>query len=565
MYRPWTEIKEDMTAKADLEPRKQSAKRFVRFKIHRDMTRVWLTSAAIFAVLAAPTVLVWKQQVDHQRSLLARHNDDVANQASRRLQVFIESHLQVASIFARRWSTHEAADFSKQRFDAFGAVLIRELPGYHAIGLIHGDTGPIWMVPGDGELVGRELAERRGHILQAVRDLGRTALLTPYKSASGHTAFLAVLPMMREQTSLGFLVVYFHAETLIDDCFHTQIQSEFHFIVKDSDKTLFRSDAQASTALLENAAQRSTVQFPVGNRTWQLEMVPKRAEMEASGWTHTLSIPLLGFALSVGLSVLVFLLSRRMDLFRSARDKAFIEIEERQKAEQALKISYERHALLSRKAIAAQEEERARLSVDLHDELGQILTAIRLELGLAQKQLAGVSGGNQHILTSLVGLTENATEELRGICKGLRPPLLDDLGLEPAVRFLVDEFKERSKVETDFTLAMHELEIDVPNEVALCTYRILQESLTNIRRHSQATHVKITLEYTSTGLELSVIDNGVGFEMAELGAMRGWGLEGMQERASLVNGTVAIRSAYQRGTRIFFRVPVATPTEAEVL
>ena len=529
-----------------------------------NLTRLWLVSIAIFAVLAAFTVLVWKQQVDHQRSLLARHNDDVASQAARRLQVFVDSHLRTASIFARRWSTHESGDFSQRRFEAFASVLIRELPGFHAIALVPGDAGPVWMVPEETDMAYREIVERRNTILQAVRSIGHTVLLPPFKSDSGQTAFLAVLPLVRENTPLGFMVVYFNGDMLIDDCFHTRIQSEFHFVVKDGAKVLFRSAAQASNETLEKAVTQSDVDFPVGNRTWHLTMVPRRIKSDDFGWWANLSVPLLGLFLSVGMSYLFFLLSRRMDLFRSARDKALSEVEERQKAQAALKVSYQRHALLSRKAITAQEEERARLSVDLHDELGQILTAIRLEMGLVEKQLPKDGENKSNLLSSLIGLTEKATEELRGICKGLRPPLLDDLGLEPAVRFLVDEFKERSGIVTDFTLAIYEVDVDIPKEVALCTYRILQESLTNIRRHSKATKVKISLGYTSTGLELSVMDNGMGFEMAELGALRGWGLEGMQERASLVNGTVNIRSASQEGTRIIFRVPVATATEMEV-
>ncbi len=530
----------------------------------RNSARAWLVSIAVFVILSALTVLVWKQQVDHQHSLLSSHTDDVATQASRRLQVFVESHLRVASIFARRWSTHETGDFSKQRFEDFASVLIRELPGYHAIALIPGDSGPVWMVPKEVEPDDRNLDQRRSQILKEVRRVGHTVLLAPFKSDSGETAFFAALPLVRGKRSLGYLVVDFHTEALIDDCFHTRIQSEFHFAVKDQGQVLFRSDAQVRRNTLKRAVMHSEIEFPIGNRTWHLTMVPKKIRVADFGWTANIAVPLLGFVLSVGLSVLVFLLSLRMDLYRSARDKALSEVEERHKAEAALKVSHSRHALLSRKAIAAQEEERARLSMDLHDELGQILTAIRLETGLVERQMSKEKKDESNVLTGLVELTEKATEELRGICKGLRPPLLDDLGLEPAVQFLVDEFKERSGIDTDFKGLMDEHEIVIPKEVALCTYRILQESLTNIRRHSEASSVNISLVYTSTGLELSVHDDGVGFEMAELGAMQGWGLEGMQERAGLVNGTVSIKSESKDGTRIVFQIPIAASNEKEV-
>ncbi|MCP4600449.1 MAG: hypothetical protein GY847_07945 [Proteobacteria bacterium] len=536
----------------------------VKKENQRNSIRAWLVSISVFVVLCALTVLVWKQQVDHQRSLLARHTDDVATQASRRLQVFFESHLRVASIFAQRWSTHESRDFSRQRFEEFASVLIQELPGYHAIGLIPEDSGPVWIVPNEVEPVEKDLEQMRLQILDEVRRVGHTVLLAPFKSASGETTFFAALPLLRENRSLGCLVVDFHTETLIDDCFHTRIQSEFHFVIKDGGEVLFRSAAQVSKDTLDRAVMRSEIEFPIGNRTWHLAMVPKKISAADFGWAANLSVPLLGFVLSVGLGVLVFLLSQRMDLFRSARDNALNEVEERHKAEAALKVSNQRYALLSRKAIAAQEEERARLSVELHDELGQILTAIRLEMGLVEKQISKGLEDESYVLASLVELTEKATDELRGICKGLRPPLLDDLGLEPAVQFLVDEFKERSEINTIFDLSMDELRVEISKEIALCTYRIFQESLTNIRRHSKATNVNISLVYSSTGLELSVYDDGIGFDMSELGAMQGWGLEGMQERASLVNGTVSIRSVHEQGTRIVFRVPIAASNETEV-
>ncbi len=524
----------------------------------------WMFSLTVFAALCILTAWIWKQQVDNQRSLLSRHTEDVATQASRRIQVFVESHLKAASIFARRWSTHESSDFSRQRFEEFASVLINELPGYHAIALISANYGPVWAIPNETDLADQDLYQRHPRIMEEVRKTGQPMLMAPSKSALGETVLFAVLPLMRGDRFLGYLVVDFHTETLIADCFHTRIQSEFHFLVQDEFEVLFKSSTQVKEDALARAEIHSKIEFPIGNRSWRLTMMPRRTRASAFGWLARPSVPLLGFVLSIVLSVLIFLLLRRMEMFRSARDRALSQIVERKKAETALKASYERHALLSRKAITAQEEERSRLSMELHDELGQILTAIRLETGLVEKQLPKSSDNKSDVLTSLIDLTEKATNELRGICKGLRPPLLDDLGLEPAVQLLVDEFEDRAGINTAFTLPEDGLEVEIPKEIALCTYRILQESLTNIRRHSKASSVTISLVYTSTGLELSVYDDGVGFDRAELGAMRGWGLEGMQERANLVNGTVNIRSVHNQGTSIVFQVPLEAPDETEV-
>jgi len=101
----------------------------------------------VFLCLATATILVWRQQAQHQRSLQIRHTEDTALQASRRLQVFVESHLKSATIFARRWATHERRDFSRERFEEFAAVQVEEMAGYHAIGLVSTDLERVWTIP----------------------------------------------------------------------------------------------------------------------------------------------------------------------------------------------------------------------------------------------------------------------------------------------------------------------------------------------------------------------------------------------------------------------------------
>ncbi len=647
--------------------------------IERKSGRTWLAPIIVFAVLGVLTFLVWKQQVKHQQSLLENHTEDVSFQASRRLQVFVESHLRVASIFARRWSTHETRDFSRQRFDEFANVLVRELPGYYAVGLVPPDLDSVWTVPQTSEIAETALDESRIAILNKVRQTKQVILSAPFKSKSGETAFYAVLPLIRNEVVLGYLIIDFHTETLISDCFHERIRSEFYFKIRDEAEILYQSLPRIPPTDFAKVSTLVSVEFPVRNRNWHLTMVPRKERMAASGWFANILVPLLGLLLSVGLSFLVFLLARRMNMYRAARDKTLREMEERLKAEAALKESetryrnvfdsatdgllvldldgriieanraaeeihgyhrnelvgmlieelivpeqrhhyeelrkqldqrgmakldfvdlrkdgshfdvkirgtrlakndeqrllavisdvseqrraIERHALLSRKVIAAQEEERARLSMELHDELGQILTALRLEMDFAQKQIVAVLKEESDVLGNPTELAQKATDELRRICKGLRPPLLDDLGLEPAVHLLVEEFRERSGIRADFVLPVEESGIAISKEVGLCAYRILQESLTNIRRHSKATNVDISLVYKANRLELLISDNGVGFDTDKLGALQGWGLEGMQERATLVDGVVQIRSILNQGTRVVLRAPISRSDETE--
>jgi len=212
----------------------------------------------------------------------------------------------------------------------------------------------------------------------------------------------------------------------------------------------------------------------------------------------------------------------------------------------------QQQAQLSRKILVAQEEERSRVSRDLHDGLGQLLTALRLEVDWLSKRTD--EGDVQVSFGEATALIERAVGELRGICRGLRPPLLDDLGLEPAVEQLVEAFEERASVPVDLKLELGE-DLDVPGEVALCIYRVLQESLTNIRRHARARLVHVSLQLGEGGLDLAVSDNGRGFDIESIPASPGFGLTGMQERAKLVNGSLEVRSEVGEGTHIELHVP----------
>jgi signal transduction histidine kinase len=224
----------------------------------------------------------------------------------------------------------------------------------------------------------------------------------------------------------------------------------------------------------------------------------------------------------------------------------------------------QRQAQLARKALLAQEDERARVSRELHDELGQILTAVRLEVLLLQKEGLDEGARREGLSTAMQMITQ-AADELRRVCKGLRPPLLDDLGLEPAVRSLVEEFAERTGVRVDLEVRLDDA-VDgpgaLPGEVALGAYRVVQESLNNVRRHAEAREVNIALSGSiEEGLLLSIYDDGKGFEPKDEDAEGRYGIAGMRERASLVGGELHIRSVPGEGTRVVFRLPGTNPKE----
>jgi signal transduction histidine kinase len=222
------------------------------------------------------------------------------------------------------------------------------------------------------------------------------------------------------------------------------------------------------------------------------------------------------------------------------------------------RMAMEQLAMLSSKVLVAQEEERARLSRDLHDGLGQTLTALRFELDWLAKK-AGQSA-ELPSFEQATGLLQTSAQELRRICRGLRPSMLDDLGLESAARQLVEEFEEHSAITAELVVAMDEEAPPIESDKALCAYRVLQEALTNVNRHSKATSVRVELVADRTELRISVEDDGKGFEASNGKRLTHLGIAGMRERSKLAHGTLELHSEVGKGTRVVLRVPlVPTP------
>jgi signal transduction histidine kinase len=150
-------------------------------------------------------------------------------------------------------------------------------------------------------------------------------------------------------------------------------------------------------------------------------------------------------------------------------------------------------------------------------------------------------------------LIDKNIEDIRGMAIRLRPGVLDDLGLVDALEWYASDFEKRTKITCFFA---HDPIPEIGDTIATAAYRITQEALTNVARHSGANRVDVKLFYQNNFLRLSVKDNGSGFDAAIITELEGLGLAGMQERASLVGGTFKIRTRPQKGTHIFFKVPV---------
>ncbi|HET7711184.1 MAG TPA: sensor histidine kinase, partial [Thermoanaerobaculia bacterium] len=223
---------------------------------------------------------------------------------------------------------------------------------------------------------------------------------------------------------------------------------------------------------------------------------------------------------------------------------------QRKHAEQAEKEM----RLLSQQLVAAQEEERKKLTRELHDHVGQMLTALRMEIGKADR----ARGGPDNRLAQAIGeskrLLDTVLRSVRDLTMGLRPSMLDDFGLQPALQWQVRDFQRRFNIAVDLTVSG---DLDsLPDQHRTCVYRIVQEALTNCARHAHASRIEISVRLENNTLDLRVADNGIGIDLARA---RGVGLLGIEERVRELDGTFRAAPRVPDGTELSVSLPVNTP------
>jgi PAS domain S-box-containing protein len=227
----------------------------------------------------------------------------------------------------------------------------------------------------------------------------------------------------------------------------------------------------------------------------------------------------------------------------------------RKQAEEALIRQKEELRELSARVLQAREEEKTHIARELHDELGQLLTALKMDLLWLRERLPGgeaeiaaKTAGMEDLLDQMVGST-------RRIAADLRPLMLDDLGLADAANWLVEDFARRSGIHCEIKLTGEDFTA-VENNVATAVYRALQESLTNIARHSGAKNAWVNLALEGDQVHFEVEDDGRGIAPQDLAKTRSLGLKGMRERFSYVGGSLEIARAPRGGTRLRGRMPL---------
>jgi signal transduction histidine kinase len=216
--------------------------------------------------------------------------------------------------------------------------------------------------------------------------------------------------------------------------------------------------------------------------------------------------------------------------------------------------------LLSQRVVATQEDERRNLSRELHDHVAQVLTALRMELGRIERTRVGADARVAAALAESRQLVDQMFRTVRDLALGLRPSMLDDLGLQPALEWHVRDVTHRYGV--DVQLEVHGQLESLPDRLRTCIYRSVQEALTNCVRHAQARSITVAVNGHPRHIDVSVSDDGIGFDPGK--PRSGLGLRGIEERVKELQGAMVITGVPGRGTTIRLRLPVPPVAGSEV-
>ena len=223
--------------------------------------------------------------------------------------------------------------------------------------------------------------------------------------------------------------------------------------------------------------------------------------------------------------------------------------------EAALKDSYDQLRALAAKLQTVRDEERTQIARELHDQLGQALTALKYDLAWLTRRLVNDDAAQTQKAKAVFTQMDALIKTVRRIATELRPGMLDDLGLAASIEWQAREFQKRTGVRCEVSVPEQELQLAPAQSTAL--FRILQETLTNVVRHADAKHVKVKLEVANRSLTMRVHDDGRGFRSAEVANTRSLGLLGMRERAELLGGSFSVRGFPGEGTTVTVSIPLS--------
>ncbi|HET6995243.1 MAG TPA: PAS domain-containing protein, partial [Chitinophagaceae bacterium] len=240
-------------------------------------------------------------------------------------------------------------------------------------------------------------------------------------------------------------------------------------------------------------------------------------------------------------------------LFGTAQD-----ITEQKRAEETLQQSHEEIRRLTDHLQKIRDEERAHIAREIHDELGQQLTAIKMDIVWVDKKMADEAADIKRKLKNVIGLLDGSNESIRRILSELRPGILDENDWMESIEWLCRQLKETTGIPVKFSVSVPEKELKISNLVAKCMFRVCQEAFTNITRYSQAKNVSVSISIPDGNIILIIEDDGLGFNPAAVKSKKSFGILGMRERVLSLKGKFDLVSSPGKGTKIIVSLPLET-------
>jgi PAS domain S-box-containing protein len=425
------------------------------------------------------------------------------------------------------------------------------------------------------EMLGRTLRE----LLPAAYETELPALLVE-AALSGHSRILErltvgervysarIFPVRGRRVGVAFDDI---TERVRSDAERQRAKEEFQQLVESVQAIVWRGEGQDSRLTFVSREAEALLGYPVRRwleepHFWAEHLHPEDHEWAMSfharaleqGRDHAFEFRMIA---SDGRVLWLRDVVRVMAQEGAAREcvGVMFNVTSRREAEEELRRSQQQMSDLSAHVEWAREEERREVAREIHDELGQALTALKMDISLLGTRLrdGGVGIGKEEMierLRAMSDLTEDTIDQVRRLARELRPGVLDDLGLEAALEWQAQDFEARTGIVCHFTSGLGEVRL--PRPLATAFFRTFQESLTNVTRHAQAQSVEAQLRREGHRLTLEISDDGRGISEEAVGAAKSLGLLGMRERARRLGGDFLVAGARGRGTTVTLSVPL---------
>ena len=393
----------------------------------------------------------------------------------------------------------------------------------------------VYPLKGNEASIGLDILKDPTKKFEAIRAIEKKTLFFagPFELKQGGVAIVGRLPIFIDTTFWGFSAVILRLPTLIKAAGIDTLQGS-DFIYQLSKINPITKKEEFFLPDILPGDKKQSASFYVSEGEWRLYVVSKD--------NSSLLLSEIGFiALTILFSVICGLFAYNIG---KQPEKLKVLVNERTEKIQSLTVHLEN----------IREEERTRIAREIHDELGQQLTCLKMDASWVLKKIVAEDGGANKRILGMISLIDDTIQTVRRIASELRPGMLDDLGLAAAIEWQSQELEKRTGIRSVFKTNIPDF--NPARQVSTNIFRVYQEALTNITRYANATEVQTTLYQKDNYIELLIQDNGVGFNIDEVKHKNSLGLIGMKERVVLFNGTILIDSTKSKGTAITIKIPL---------